>query len=372
MQEDSGTEQLSLEEEQKLVGAWIAPDDIIREYDMTHWYQKLADANETFRSIFIPLETDDLRALDKANSANYRGSSIRLTEDQTARLKSLETRLDEAIASLGGQAFVKLNTRSPKDAVVERKHPRMAARITQHLDDLQATDPAAYQSFLVDGNKQMILVLESASEAMRSKTGAEALELLTNSSRVQTDVKAVLRSIQDASESNEETPKLYLIAREWVPAPLSGEYRVFVCRRKITAAAQYFHMCYWPHLVQEREKNEALIRQYVQKMLDEHVKYENCVIDVALHNGRCYVIEINPFHFSTGAPLYGWKQGSEERKRLLYGPYELRVCEAAMADAKDRFMATVWSKMFAERVEMLQVDEEDESSSASSGSCTIC
>jgi hypothetical protein len=142
---------------------------------MTHWYQQLADANETFRSIFIPLETEDLQALNKANSANYRGSSLKLTDEEMARLKGLERRLDDAIASLGGQAFVKLNTRSPKDAVVERKNPRMAARITQHLDHLQATDPAAYQQFLTDDNKQMILVLESASEAMRSRTGAVRL-----------------------------------------------------------------------------------------------------------------------------------------------------------------------------------------------------
>jgi hypothetical protein len=179
----------------------------------------------------------------------------------------------------------------------------------------------------------------------------------------------VLRADQDAT--SKEAPQLYLIAREWVPAPLSGEYRVFVCRRKITAAAQYFHMCFWPQLVEEREKNEKLIRQYVQKMLDEHVKYDNCVIDVALHDGRCYVIEINPFHFSTGAPLYGWKQGSEERKRLLYGPYELRVCQTEMVDSKARFMATVWSKMFEERVSPKESDQ-DESSSSGSSSCAIC
>lgn len=399
---------LSLEEEAELIGSHVAPDEIsslqillfvpvlaflkrsaVRKYDMTHWYTKLGA--ETFRSIFIPLNAGDLRALNRANSANYRGSNIKLTADEQNSLARLVTRMDEAIASLGGQAFIKLNTRSPKDAVIERRHPKVVSLIQKRLDTLQQTDDAAYKRLLTDDNDQMVLILESASEAMKSESGAAALELLTNSSRIQTDVKADLRVIEDklaaqsdlatiqdskspSSDASTEPTNLYLIAREWVPVPLSAEYRVFVCRGEVTAAAQYFHMCYWPHLAQQRQANQQTIKDYVTKIINTVIDYDNCVVDVALYNDRCYVIEINPFHFSTGAPMYGWKQGSEERSRLLYGPYELRVQEKPMEDAKQRFMATPWMKLFEERLaghQKAQEEEEEGEGDSSQSKCTV-
>lgn len=136
---------------------------------MTHWYKKLG--TETFESIFIPLDIDDLNALQKANKANYRGSTVTLVEAELARLKALETKLDEAILTLGGVAFVKLNTRSPKDAVLERKNPRVASIIESRLAKIKERSIDEYIKFLNDDNEQMICVLEAASEAMLSRTG---------------------------------------------------------------------------------------------------------------------------------------------------------------------------------------------------------
>lgn len=173
-------------------------------------------------------------------------------------------------------------------------------------------------------------------------------------------MKASLRSAAEDNSSVSSAPLLYLIARKWRPIPLSSEYRVFVCKRQVTAAAQYFAMCYWPEIVQNRELTQVGIKKYVDHIVSNVVTdYENCVVDVCLYDDAFHVIEINPFHFSTGAPLYGWKQGSEDRKHLLYGPYELRVRTEAPKDAKERFMATPWINLFDQKRDELTGKSEN-------------
>ena len=340
---------------------------LVRQYDMSKWYKGIEA--ETFKSEFLPLTINDLVAITQAVKTHYRGSTIRLTENEKETTAKLEAQLDAAIAAFGGSAFVKLNTRSPKDAVVERAHPQVVRYIEDHLNEIKQRSQEEYLGFLKDDNRQMALVLEAATNAMRASSGKEAMELLTNSSRVQADVAAALRLLEDGVESDQ--PPLYLIAREWVHAPLQSEFRVFICQRKITGAAQYFQMCYWPELVQKREDYAERILKYVQHLLDTTITYERCVIDVAVLPDRCYVIEINPVHYSTGAPMYGWKQGTEGRARLLYGPFELRVRDSPMPDAKERFLATPWIKLFDKKkgeegilsIEPTQDQEEDTNSS---------
>jgi hypothetical protein len=73
-------------------------------------------------------------------------------------------------------------------------------------------------------------------------------------------------------------------------------------------------------------------------------------------NSTIKVIEINPFvchymfgsypqHFSTGAPFFHWKKGSEGRKRLVSGPFEFRTREEPPPQSlRDSYMATPYQK----------------------------
>jgi len=72
------------------------------------------------------------------------------------------------------------------------------------------------------------------------------------------------------------------------------------------------------------------------------------VIDFCiLENGTTKIIEINPFHFSTGAPFFGWKKGSVNRDILLNGPFEFRFRETLPPpDTKSKYMIVFYEKFF--------------------------
>lgn len=102
---------------------------------------------------------------------------------------------------------------------------------------------------------------------------------------------------------------------------------------------RYFHYVCFPELIENKDKIAGDIQTYWRGIKDL-ILHESYVVDFALlTDGTIKVIEINPFvriakfafltlqHYSTGAPFFHWKTGSEGRKRLIYGPFEFRVRE---------------------------------------------
>lgn len=102
---------------------------------------------------------------------------------------------------------------------------------------------------------------------------------------------------------------------------------------------RYFHYAYFPELLKNKDKIAAQILEYWESV--KHlIPHESYVVDFAIMPaGGIKIIEINPFvrnsydllltfqHYSTGAPFFHWKTGSEGRKRLLCGPFDFRVRE---------------------------------------------
>jgi len=124
------------------------------------------------------------------------------------------------------------------------------------------------------------------------------------------------------------------------------EFRGFVCKKKLNALAQYFHYCFFPELVQRKKEIETKIVDYFNSQIVDKVPHNSYVIDFCmLHNGELKIIEVNPFHFSTGAPFFGWKKGSEGRHILLYGPFTFRMREELPPpDIKDHYLVPAWEK----------------------------
>jgi len=150
--------------------------------------------------------------------------------------------------------------------------------------------------------------------------------------------------ISQNPDLNTAYPKI--IVRAWVDIPIEYEFRGFVCKKQLNALAQYFHYIYFPKLVEEKQSIEARILEYFESIKDLII-HENFVIDFAiLVDGSIKVIEINPFHYGTGAPFFGWKKGTEGRSIILYGPFTFRIRTEIMEDAKERYMATCWIKYF--------------------------
>ena len=96
-----------------------------------------------------------------------------MTKEIGYRLKFYEfrKRLDDAIAAVGGAAFVRTSLRSPKDSKVAIELQRRFAR-----DRIASGDGS--------DNDKMLALLEGALRGMLVKTGEEAIALLSSSERV--------------------------------------------------------------------------------------------------------------------------------------------------------------------------------------------
>jgi len=243
------------------------------------------------------------------------------------------------LQTIGGFGFVKLSMRSPKDAVFEKSHPTVERILTELLTKLvqEKTDWKK-----ITDNDLLIILTQACNAAMKITSGKEATALLCSSDRVVDD----LRKAKEYRQNNPEEPFPKLVIRAWSDIPLEYEFRGFVCKKQLNALSQYFHYLHLPKLVEEKEQIQSRIVEYWETIKDL-INHESYVIDFGiLVDGSIKIIEINPFHYGTVAPFFGWKKGSEGRNIVLNGPFTFRIRTEPMTDARERFMAACWDKFF--------------------------
>eukprot|EP01130_Rhizamoeba_saxonica_P002727 TRINITY_DN1248_c0_g1_i4.p1 TRINITY_DN1248_c0_g1~~TRINITY_DN1248_c0_g1_i4.p1 ORF type:complete len:193 (+),score=46.73 TRINITY_DN1248_c0_g1_i4:529-1107(+) len=178
-------------------------------------------------------------------------------------------------------------------------------------------------------------------------------QLLCKSERIYTDLRRAKENFIETGDLD-----IQIIVREWHSIPIQYEFRGFVCKQQFTALSQYFHFCYFPELVEQKDEIEGRIRNYWE-MIRDLIPHESYVIDFAiLEDGSLKVIEINPFHYSTGAPFFGWKKDSEDRKILMEGPFEFRIGTEKPVGMKDQYMASCWIKYFKQKLNPPKDDDE--------------
>eukprot|EP01105_Mastigella_eilhardi_P004857 TRINITY_DN1656_c0_g1_i3.p1 TRINITY_DN1656_c0_g1~~TRINITY_DN1656_c0_g1_i3.p1 ORF type:complete len:273 (-),score=37.52 TRINITY_DN1656_c0_g1_i3:36-854(-) len=240
-----------------------------------------------------------------------------------------------ALEGLWGRAFVKLGTRCPKDALYEGRDERLLARLGDELRCLHRGGVSATDNELVS------LFFRCANDAMCVSTAEEVFVLMRSSFRVSQDVKAALGSL--AGYTGDRQPSgVDLILRQWVDIPLESKFRGFVCKGNLTALAQYYHFCYFASVVRDKASIQKRITDLFQQV-KPLLHHESYVIDFAVLADRVLVVEIKPFHYSTGAPLFSWKKGSADRQILLHGPFTFRVTETANPDPMERHLAKFWA-----------------------------
>lgn len=122
----------------------------------------------------------------------------------------------------------------------------------------------------------------------------------------------------------------------------SMEFRGFVCNGELNALSQYNHLCFYSHLVAQRDARMAAIQDFFNTRVKDRLasKFREYVIDFALVSkdgqwgaDEIFVIELNPFLFSTDGALFSWQQ---ERGVLENGPFEYRLLEKPIAGVKAR------------------------------------
>jgi len=288
-------------------------------YAVSTWAPQLG--SRTFRTVEIPLSVDDARSIC---AVGYN----RGTSHNEEVLKDLHKRIGDALAAnFPNGAFLKLDTRSPKDVPIDELSPideeikegdsdrvkyskEITKMVRQNLEAIpkdQRTPNAVLEAY-GKANAQFLCVRDAD----------KALFLLTHSSRVRQDLGKQL-------EFPDELFKSAVMLREWddrVPDCQGGEYRGFVYSKKLNAVTQYATCIYFPEVVQHKDEIAKHIREYFDEVV-QLLPHENYIIDFILFkDGEIKVIELNPFHIGAGPGLFTWR---ENRELFMNGPFELRV-----------------------------------------------
>jgi hypothetical protein len=271
--------------------------------------------NKTFETRFVEVSMEECKAWREWN----RGAA--LDSSQQRHIDALKTRLETAIqhfvrTSPAHAAFVRLSTRSPKDAV--DKVPGLIPILREQLQqEKRKCEEAGDREY--GGNERLVGLRRAFMRVMAVTNADEALQLIMYSSRAISDIKRAL-DFADKSSWN-----LKLIVREFVEIPIEGEFRGFVYNNKLNALSQYYADCFFPEIASETQKKkieERVLTFFEQEIKDSLKHLSSYIVDFVVTDKYVKVVELNPFSKSTGACLFDW---DKDKQIIEEGPFEFRV-----------------------------------------------
>jgi hypothetical protein len=128
------------------------------------------------------------------------------------------------------------------------------------------------------------------------------------------------------------SPNLPLISASW----LDMEVRGFVKGGKLNALSQYNHPVCWPRVVAHHDRLPKMIQDFFYAKIAPKIMghFDEYVVDFAITGddlSQVWVIELNPFEFTTDACLFSWQT---ERSLFENGPFEFRYRDKESAGGK--------------------------------------
>lgn len=312
---------------------------------VSEWFPRLTNEH-TFDTKFIPLTKEQGEAIVKTREMGRMiGSAYLMADDkedkkkildqdpidmigisQKQALKDIEIKLDTIIKEFNSSVFVRLDTRSPKDAVLNSQLVKDVL-----LEELQLR-PHKDTTSLECATDDAIAYWRATSKAGQVKSGKEAVELLTRSNRIQQDLKLGFLSHPDISEM--------LVVRKWEEIHPELEFRVFIVNNQITAITQYHKGLYVKLVADNIDVIKQLIFDKFEAVKDLIVAPEQSyTIDFALLKNAndenhpfsdCIVVEINDPPPTAGTSLFEWDDEGD-RNILQHGPFTIRVQEKELS-----------------------------------------
>ena len=246
------------------------------------------------------LDMDPFRMLEEANP------------ELNEALKELSTKMEEALKSFPNGAFMRLDTRSPKDAALKSSYVREL--IKEQIESKPHNDPFSIECATDDG----IIYWSCISKSCKVDSAQQALELLTGSNRVQEDLKLGFLAHDHAVQ---------LVFREWEDIHPEYEFRVFVVHNEITAMTQYHSGLYVPEMAKNKEKVQDLILAEFNRVKDKVKAPESTyTIDFVITENldAARIVEINDPPPTAGTSLFDWDD-EEDQGLLLHGPLSFRM-----------------------------------------------
>jgi len=211
--------------------------------------------------------------------------------------------------------FVRLNTRSPKDALI--LSPQMFAAIEEDKKKLQE------QGKEVTSNDVLRFCYVNFVKKMIVHSGKEAVQMLGVSHRIWQDINAAIDTVIDKFE-------MFVCVRQWAQIHPSMEFRGFVYGKKLNAISSYNRAVCWPGIPEKKEEITNKCIAYWEKIKDDvPSSLENFVIDFAFleDTGDVTIVEFNDFADFEGAgsnaELFSWSADRDVLTGQL--PFETRL-----------------------------------------------
>jgi len=185
-----------------------------------------------------------------------------------------------------------------------------------------------------EDNTKLHALYVTGTEALRIQNGAQAVDLLINSNRIQDDLAHYFQKPEESFN---------VVVREFANFEVELEFRGFAHGKKLTAITQYNQFCYFPRVVKNKELLLHIMKDFVENQLVHLVPLANFVIDIMLvsqtpeqgpyTNLKVYIVEINPFAEFAGEGLFSWADPKEVAILKGRQPFEFRVVEKPPRDA---------------------------------------
>ena len=252
----------------------------------------------TFKTLFISLSFDEAQAIVDRHMQ-------KTVEDPTqiALLKQLETKIDQSLETFKNRsAFIKLATRSPKDApLYDFENKELQQCILEELNRvaLQGIQSKKRGKMELKPVDLIPAFVRATNRYLKVENGKKALELLIESHRIREDLNRMLNLGKQKFEKVKDAVSIVL--REWLEEVVERpqfEFRAFVHNNHINAITQYFSFCYFPELVQNKQKLQNLMLNFFNDHVKQHlINHQSYVIDFYVkQDDQVMIIELNPFH----------------------------------------------------------------------------
>lgn len=276
--------------------------------DAHHWI-KFLDDRTTFPTRVLNMSLEQGIALRDLYQHRV-NQKAKLNEKAIVALSKLQNEIDHAIQEFGSDntgVFVRLSTRSPKDALYypgTDNYEQMVRLLRTRVNELQDDPDLTARE---KANQELIIFTETMTQALQVHSGKAAIDLLANSERILTDLNRAL-----------DFPNLWdmkLIVRLFQPVPYSMEFRGFVYNGKLTALSQYDPYIYFSELNNPRIQRKIIdrIESFFYDQIKDRIPLEHYIVDFGIRNlnqkseTEVLVIEINSFEPSTGSGLFSWE-----------------------------------------------------------------
>jgi hypothetical protein len=301
----------------------------------------------TFRTKFVELTFEE-------------GKAMRTMDDSQGHVTNIKRKLDEAISEfLPNGAFVRLSTRSPKDAVDKCEPEKLVQEIAKHMKaemvKRNVQDPEEFEV-----NTKLICLRRAFFDRMRVFNSADVFKLLAVSYRTTGDLIRAVENV-DVSPWN-----LKFVVREFVQMPIETEFRGFVNNGNLNALSQYYDDTYFssidpvemPKHVQEFFKKEVQEGKMFEVDDLKEEPLQAYIMDfVIMPDNQVKIVELNPFSVQTGSCRFHWVQ---DKEIIENGPFEFRYRESS-AETADLAISP-WRKYVTQAEELIKKEKEQPNS----------